>query len=488
MTLGVVGLVFIAWRLVLMIHAVRVVADFEGCPPTKVRKITNTRWVIYTEDKTWRRPHFFLFRVEGADGRTITFEIPNAPPKWRALNPVYSYATRLDDLAAFESAPTMPVAYRKAPNGPRLPDTSGQGWHFIEDVKLVKGRLRFRQKFQQDAYVCLTYPYTPGYHQRYLETLAGKPGVEVITVGTSKKSRPLQVVKIGEGGKEAEKWKPCVVIYAREHGDEQSSSWAAQGAIEFLVSGEPDAQQIRRRLTFIVIPMLDVDGAAGGIYRGIGDTFSAQRSSRTAEAYAQFFKSWVDDGKPLDLVMNLRSLETLEGQHLSPILSDQRTQQAQWVAAFCNRFVRPLIESAGLSVRFTADQTEDADGEAGLFPVQKLATECLANWLGDYYGSANVPFVLNSQTARRHLALGQLRTVGGSLASASARNLTSDSADALLSQVNAVRRTRAARWAKYGSQLPASPVLEVERKCKSLAQVDSPEWVAWRAERLRQFD
>jgi hypothetical protein len=264
---------------------IRIVTNFEGAPAANVTKMSDTYWVIEEEEPTWKRPHFFLFRVEGAAGRTVTFEIRNVPPKWATINPVYSYTKSLDDLAAFTSTPVAGAKTRKAANGVELPDTSGQSWHFIEDTKFFNGSLWLRQKFDHDAYVCMRYPYTPSYNERYLETLKDKPGVSVITVGRSREGRPLQIVKIGEGTEADEKRKPCVLIYAREHADEQDSSWAAQGAIELLMSDTSEAEQLRKALTFIVIPLPDPDGAAAALYEHVMESFSA--GSETPESVAQ---------------------------------------------------------------------------------------------------------------------------------------------------------------------------------------------------------
>src|SRR5690606_2402445 len=116
----------------------------------------------------------------------------------------------------------------------------------------------------------LKVPYTPAYNEAYLATLKDRDGVEVIEVGRSKKNRPLRVVKIGTGDP---KVTPCVLIYAREHANEQDSSWAARGAIEHLLADTPGSQRLRSQFTFLIIPMLDPDGAAKGRYDSITSRF-----------------------------------------------------------------------------------------------------------------------------------------------------------------------------------------------------------------------
>jgi hypothetical protein len=516
--LSVAFLAFVGWQGAAWLagRSIRVVTGFEGSPTAKVRKVSSTHWVIEGEDPTWKRPHFFLFRVEGAGGRTITFEIRDAMVNWVSLNPVYSYTRSLDDLTAFTSEPVSSSEKQYGtPNSPKLPDTSGQSWRFIQDVKwqslalskwrlLIEGNWRallqgmpvrretltFTQKFNNDAYVCMRYPYTPGYNQRYLDSLtnspsgeaAGNPAVRVITVGASREGRPLRVVKIGEGGEADEKRKPCVLIYAREHPDEQDSSWVAQGAIEYLISDAVEARGLRQQFTFLVIPVLDPDGAAMGVYRHIANSFRAGSETPESVAYSAFFKDWVDKGNPLQLVLNLHNLESAEGPHLSLIMfglaqaikvklgkeaeririsllapRDKLAKEQQEYSRAFYGHLQPLTQAEGFGARLMTSQ---------------MAIGRLENWLLECYGVLCVPFELNAQASSRHLTIADSHRIGQLLVLASTRYLSSQEARPFLAEVDATRRDRAARWQKYGADLHAHSALEAERNCYWLAVND----------------
>ncbi len=113
--------------------AVRIVSDFEGAPEATFTRFSDTYWAIDVKEKTEVGPaRFFLFRVQGAAGRTITFEIRNAPGSWATLNPTYSYVKSLDDPSAFRSSGDSATQVHKPSSRSRVPDTSGQQWHFIE--------------------------------------------------------------------------------------------------------------------------------------------------------------------------------------------------------------------------------------------------------------------------------------------------------------------------------------------------------------------
>lgn len=59
---------------------------------------------------------------------------------------------------------------------------------------------------------------------------------------------------------EADGAKVSIVLVGGNHPREQTGSWALQGALDFLVSEDPRAEQLRRWCTFSVYPMVNPDG------------------------------------------------------------------------------------------------------------------------------------------------------------------------------------------------------------------------------------
>ncbi|XP_067874643.1 cytosolic carboxypeptidase 2-like isoform X2 [Heterodontus francisci] len=68
-------------------------------------------------------------------------------------------------------------------------------------------------------------------------------------------------------GKENSEAKLGVVLTARVHPGETQSSWMMKGILDFLISEEPTAKELRRRCIFKIIPMLNPDGVIVGNYR-----------------------------------------------------------------------------------------------------------------------------------------------------------------------------------------------------------------------------
>lgn len=61
--------------------------------------------------------------------------------------------------------------------------------------------------------------------------------------------------------------KNVVVITARVHPGETNSSFIIEGFIRFITSSHYVAQELRKRMVFKIVPMLNPDGVIGGNYR-----------------------------------------------------------------------------------------------------------------------------------------------------------------------------------------------------------------------------
>jgi len=58
-----------------------------------------------------------------------------------------------------------------------------------------------------------------------------------------------------------------IVITSRQHPGETLSSYIMEGVINFLTGEDPEAQYLRKRCVFKIVPMLNPDGVIHGNYR-----------------------------------------------------------------------------------------------------------------------------------------------------------------------------------------------------------------------------
>jgi len=386
--------------------------------------------------------NYFLFKVTGAAGKLVRFdfeqtEITRRERKWVTLNPVYSYVTDLDDPASFVSEPPAdPLPPTLAWNGPFLPDTRGQKWHYVPDVWEEDGHLCWVMRLEEDhAYVAMRPPLTPGLNDRLMAELEHEPLAKVITVGKSRDGQPLRVVVIGEGDPTKV---PCILIYAREHANEQDAGWVIWESIRWMTDPSQEAARIRHEVTHLVIPMLDPDGASRGSYSGITDTFAAFKETTEAAAYANFFKHWIDQHRSLDVVLNLHNVESNEAPHVSCWLIEPSGARRRASLALHGHIVRAV---SALEYR----------GDPGV-RMQSYFSYRLGGWLLGYYGPLHLLYEVNSQAPTRHLSLAETRRLAPAIVGATVRYVETEF-HGVRDSVTAVRIARDARWRQINDNM-----------------------------------
>ena len=78
-----------------------------------------------------------------------------------------------------------------------------------------------------------------------------------------------------------------VFVTARVHPGETPASFMCHGLIEFLLSDDPDAEMLRRKTIFKIVPMLNPDGVYHGNYRCSTSGYDLNRCYQTPNASAQ---------------------------------------------------------------------------------------------------------------------------------------------------------------------------------------------------------
>ena len=336
--------------------------------------------------------------------------------------------------------------------------------------------LILRQRFEDDSvFVAMRPPYKPAYHDRYLESLRANPLARVHTVGYSPAGRPLSVVQIGGLTDEEARDDPCILLYAREHGDEHDTSWAVRGAIDYLLSDERFARRLRRNVTFLLIPLLDPDGATRSQYENMMRSFHREKATPETRAWVRFFKDRADRMHRLDLVLNLHNVESSEAGHLScarymPAWSEVRHAACETLH---RRGVVPAFRSYGFDV------AEKPWGEG-------VSYNRLGGTLFWYYGPIHMAYEINSQAPERHLTLDQLGAIGVGLIDEAGHFLISEHARPALAIVGRTLRTREKKWLFYRPHrglLPGETVFEAEH----LLMHDAPPEALTNTTRYRDY-
>jgi hypothetical protein len=440
---------------------IRIVTGFEGSAPATVTEIGENAFAI---DMNGRERLFFLFKVEGAAGQTVRFEFRNVPlMSWMTVNPVYSYVEDLAALPTLASEPVENPQPRRGKNGPQLPDTRGQQWHYIENVTTRGGAMggvySFEQTFEKDtAFVAMRAPYLPSYNDNLFAELQKNPLAKVVKIGATKEGRALWLTQIGEAreanGGEA---RPTVLIYGREHGNEHDTSFVAEGALQFLLSDVAEAKAIREKFCFLVMPLVDADGCAAGKYENMVDDFFWGAPGAEAIVLSAWFKQWMDSGNRLDVVFNLHNSVSNGLPHLMAAEFEPRSARANHCIALNSRLVEDL---KGFSVARNPYQTG-------------FSRFRLGGWLQEYYNALYMPYEINSQEPRRHLTLREMREMGAGMVRASASYLESPLGKELMGANTEFQARRLENWKKFSTSLRKANALVAEEKCRQRAEAEA---------------
>jgi hypothetical protein len=438
---------------------IRVLTGFEGSEPSAVSQLSPSQFTI---DMAGSSGNWFLFKIEGARDRTVRVDLIHAEHagNWSTLRPVYACAASLGEPALFDADGNSISALAETTEPASAPASIGGKWSSIAGSWQDGKTFSISQRFEGDiAYVAMKYPLTPTLQQRLLDVYAANPKARVVEAAKSKGGRPIRVVIIGDDST-ADLTKPCVLIYGREHANEQDPGWVVDGATRFLLSDAPEASVIRQRCTFLLLPLLDVDGAAAGTCENMTNSFRDNSKSPESESLAAFFTKWANDGHRLDVAFNLHNVESREGRsHFFPHLFDPNREQLGLSVAL-HRTIMQTFEKQGFIVR--PDPS-----------FKGVMTRRLGGYLAQIYGTLHLVYECNSQSPARALTIAQLRQMGELLVKATDSHLAKERGRSLLASTESRLAERNRSWKRYygmikPSMLEGRSALDMEAFMKDL--------------------
>jgi hypothetical protein len=422
---------------------ISVQSDFECATPVLARLRSPTRLTVALIGVA-QMTDWFFFRVDGAAGKIVRIDLTGPEiemSKWCTENPLICDARDLSALHSDDSPENGVPRTLLAFNGARIPSTKGQPWRYVPDVwQSGANTLSFVCRFETDSvYVAMRVPYTPSSNQRYMTSLRRNGLAKVIEVGRSKGGRPLLLVEFAAHSAEAHQRKPCALIYAGEHADEYDASWVAQGAIDYLLTDR--ARDLRDAASFLIIPTLDPDASAQGRHAGIISSFSSDRASPEAIAYANWFQSWVMAGNRLDVVLDLHNVQSSETNGVACALLEGHGVRGTASIGLHHLIIKQLRQR-GL----------DADDRPWMFGWSPLR---FGGWLAHSYGPITLAYEINSQAPSRHLTITDLRSVGGAMVESVGDFMSGHRGTDFLDSVDELRQGRLAEL-RDGSSRGAS--------------------------------
>ncbi len=427
-----------------------VTTDFECARPAKVRQLSPNHVAVVYPDRTYFL-HSCLFRLTGVAGRTVRvdFQVANPATAQRAtFNPLFTDATDLSDPATYrdghESGPD--TLGTTAWNGPALPATHDQSWHYLADCwNPTPQTVSVVHHFDHDCYVSVRVPRPPSYDVRYFASLARNPNVTAVEIAKSAGGRPLLLARVGPEGTD----RPVVLVYAAGVTDEPDGMWAAEGALDFVAGDSAAARDLRQRFTFLVLPEFDPDAVAACLYYHFENGFSRPNKVPETIAYAEWFDGWVARGNRLDAALDLCNGGFAAPSDLAPWLMEKVGDRGLWSMALHKAVVTELAAHG-----YTAAPRPWA---RGWYPHR------LGGWAAMWFGTLTMNYMLDSESSARHRNLADERDIGAALVRATCGFLTdTPTGTAVMAAADARRTDRAAEIAKFRPRQPGEDAITYE--------------------------
>jgi hypothetical protein len=366
----------------LLLLAAGVHANFEGGNIGKVDRIgpAHFRCAVQGEadqDGRNRQANWYYFRLEGVAGQEVTIDLvdlvgeynyrPGTHAVTKDTHPVYSY-----DRKTWRHFDAME-------------------W----DAREIRLRLRFRPE-RSPVWIAHTPPYTNRDLERLLASLRGHPHLRRDTLGKTVRGRDMPLLTVTNPSV-PEASKRVVWLMFRQHSWESGSSWAADGALRFLLSDDPTARRMREGVVWKIFPMADPDGVARGGVRFNAHGYDLNRNwdavdpRRMPEITAQrrAVLDWVDGGRRIDLFLSLHNTETSEYLDGPPV-------------PIVERFYRILVDTTTFAPTRPpqVQPSSTTPGKPGRMTVSQ-----------GLYHDRKIPAMLMEQMIARNPKLGRFPTV-----------------------------------------------------------------------------
>jgi len=280
------------------------IADFESGNITNVQTAGADSFTVQIrlDDGSGDTYGWYYFAVINNQGRTATIFLTN-PDGWQrnGCNPLVS--------------------------------TDNANWSRVQNIWSQNNWLCFNQYLAGDTvWFAQGFPYTVSRMSAYLDDLDISPFVELTTLGYSVQNRPIDMVSITDNSTPPERKKTAWII-SRQHPMESGPTYSITGMIDRIMQGDFFARHFLRDINLKVVPIVNVDGVAGGYSRHNVNGVNLNRDWRpdinneqpAVHAVHAAIDDFIQAGNGIDLFMDLHSAPDNDdfGYRISLAYSDQ---------------------------------------------------------------------------------------------------------------------------------------------------------------------
>jgi hypothetical protein len=285
----------------------KVVSDFEGGSIGECKAVGENHLECGVKGETDqdgrnRQASWYYFRLEGGAGTEVTIDLVDLAGEYNYKPNKGSISDKTPPWVSSDRKQWASVAPETLEYDPEQP------------------RLRIKVTPEKDpVWIAHVPPYTTEDLDRLMKAAEGSRYMEKEVIGKTVGGRDLLLLTFTSPSGETDQ-KKVVWLMFRQHAWEAGSSWAAEGAIRFLLSEEDAATKVRHTGIIKILPMCDPDGVARGGVRFNANGYDLNRNwdaidaTKMPEIAAQHkvVADWIAGGNRLDLFVTLHNTETAE--------------------------------------------------------------------------------------------------------------------------------------------------------------------------------
>lgn len=240
-------------------------------------------------------PNALQFRVRGAAGIPLEIEARFEYPDPRGKLDEYFHSASLD----FESF--LPL-------------------HWSEPINGRVNRLIIPATGWNEFHVGMQFPFPAEALETRLARWGRHPHADVDTLGTSIEGRPIRRITITDPSSPAPRTSRWHHYLVNQHPGEGNARWRISGMIDWLLSDEPAAIDLRQRAIVTAVPLLCPDGPANGWRRVNADGIDMNRCFRPEgpDQRNQTHEAWLFQSELEALHQGPTPVDTLWCMHTWP--------------------------------------------------------------------------------------------------------------------------------------------------------------------------
>lgn len=216
--------------------------------------------------------------------------------------------------------------------------------------------------------IAYSYPFTYSYHREFVSRIAMDPKksqyMKRQPFCSTRGGNLCELITITDfQNLEGVAERPVVVLSSRVHPGEVNASWVTKGIIQYLTSEAKEAQILRRRLVFKIVPILNPDGVIHGNYRcnlsGVDLNRHWENPSAVKHPTTYAFKTYMHElakQRPILLYTDFHGHSTMKNFCLYGCSEDNESG-IKPVKQEDIPLVKPIVPSTGAAVVQAGEET-----------------------------------------------------------------------------------------------------------------------------------